>query len=118
MLKLILDIMPLVVIFACGYGVRDWMSRRRRKKARKRYYERRPTIPESDAHVPKIETVTGETGREPTIWELNERLSRLEDRIFGTRSETETFCDEPRSEFVATRTLAHQTTAQRARHSD
>jgi hypothetical protein len=56
MLKLILDIVPLVVIFACGYSVRDWMSGRRRKEARKRYYERHPAIPKPEAHAPKIET--------------------------------------------------------------
>jgi hypothetical protein len=133
MLELIIMIS---VSFACGYGVRDWISRRRRKEARKRYYERHSTIPKPDAHAPKIATVTGATDKERTIRELHERLSRLEDRIFGTRSETETFRDEARSEFLATRTplerkleepehsnnncgaLAHQTTLQRAPRSD
>jgi hypothetical protein len=70
------------------------MSRRRRKEARKRYYERHPTVPKPDAHAPKIDTTTGATGREPTARQLHERLSRLEDRIFGARLETETFRDE------------------------
>jgi hypothetical protein len=79
MLELILVIS---VSFACGYGVRDRMSRRRRKEARKRYYERHPTIPKPEPHPPKIENMTAATGREPTIPELHERLSSLEDRIF------------------------------------
>jgi hypothetical protein len=105
-------------------------------EARKRYYERHPTIPKPDPHAPKIETMTGATSKEPTIRELHERLSSLEDRIFGARLGTETFRDEARSESVATRSLlerkfeepehgnnnggvlAHQTTAQRARCSD
>jgi hypothetical protein len=132
MLELILVIS---VSFASGYGVRDRMSRRRRKEARKRYYERHPGILKP-ARAPKSETATGATGKEPTVRGLHERLSRLEDRIFGARLETETFCDEARSEFVATRmllerkfeepehngnnagVLAHQTTAQRLRRSD
>jgi hypothetical protein len=130
MLELILVIS---VSFATGYGVRDRMSRRRRKEARKRYYERHPAILKPDARAPKIETATGATGKELTIRELHERLSRLEDRIFGARLETEAFCDEARSEFVATRTLLERkfeepehgdnnggvlATAQRVPHSD
>jgi len=94
MFNLILVMFPLAVSFACGYGVRDWMSRRRRKEARKRYDERHPTIPNPDAHAPKIETMASATPKEPTIRELQERLSRLEDRIFGVRLETETFRDQ------------------------
>jgi hypothetical protein len=61
--------------FACGYSVRDWMSRRRRKEVRKKFYEKyRP-----DALPPKTETMTVASRRELTIQELNERLSRLED---------------------------------------
>jgi hypothetical protein len=128
MLELILVIS---VSFACGYGVRDRVSRRRRKEARERYHERHPAIPKPEAHAPKIETMTSATSREPTIRELHERLSRLEGRLFGTA-----LGDEARSEFVTTRPLlerkfeepehgnnnggvqAHQTTAQRARCSD
>jgi hypothetical protein len=72
MLELILVIS---VSFATGYGVRDRMSRRRRKEARKRYYERHPAILKPDARAPKIETATGATGKELTIRELHERLS-------------------------------------------
>lgn len=99
MLELILAIS---VSFACGYGVRARMSRRRRKEARKRYYERHSAL-KLDAHAPKAESMTGATGKKPTIWELDERLSRPEDRIFGT-----TLGDEARSEFVATRPLSER----------
>ena len=54
MIKLILVIMfALAISFACGYGVRDWMSRRRRKEVRKKFYEKyRP-----DVLSPKTETM-------------------------------------------------------------
>jgi hypothetical protein len=42
MLVLELLLLPLVIGFACGYGVREWISRRRRAAARKKYYERHP----------------------------------------------------------------------------
>jgi hypothetical protein len=42
MKNLIIDILPLALSFACGYGVREWISRRRRAAARKKYYERYP----------------------------------------------------------------------------
>jgi hypothetical protein len=77
--KLILVVMFLSVIsFACGYGLRDWISRRRRKEARKRFYEKSP---KSHAHPSKTETMTAAAHGELTIRALDERLSRLEDRI-------------------------------------
>jgi len=79
MLKLILVILsPLAVSFACGYGTRDWISRRRRKGVRKKFYKRYPKTVE---HTPKAEAMTGATRREPTIKELHDRLSRLDDQI-------------------------------------
>jgi hypothetical protein len=100
MLELILVIR---VSFATGYGVRRRVSRRRRREARKRYYER-PAILKPDSHAQDRDCDTA-TGKEPTIRELHERLRRLEDRIFGARLETETFCDEAQSEFAATHRL-------------
>ena len=77
--KLILVIMFLLVIsFACGYGLRDWISRRRRQEVRKKFYER---YPKPHARPSKTETMTGANHRELTIRELDERLSRLENRI-------------------------------------
>jgi hypothetical protein len=77
--KLMLVIMFLLAIsFACGYGLRDWISRRRRKEVRKKFYER---YPKPHAYPSKTETMTGATHRELTIQELDERLNRLENRI-------------------------------------
>jgi hypothetical protein len=105
MLKLILVIMlPLAISFACGYGVRDWVSRRRRKGVRKRFYERYPKS-QPEAHRPKIETTTTAIPRELAIRELHEQLSRLEDRIANTTLEIKAFRDEARSEFGAIREL-------------
>jgi hypothetical protein len=117
MLNLILYILPLAVMFACGYGVRDWMSRRRRKKARRRRYERQSTIPKPDELAPKIETNTNATGREPTIRELHERLSRVEDRIFDTGLKTELVPELEHSNNNGG-VVAFQTTAQWGRRSD
>jgi hypothetical protein len=52
MLKLILVTMfPLAISFACGYSLRDWISRRRRKEVRNRFYEK--YNPQSaDFHMP------------------------------------------------------------------
>ena len=107
MLNLILVMFPLAVSFACGYGVRDWMSRRRRKEARKRYNEKLPAS-KPDGHAPKIEPTTCAIHTEPTIQGLHERLSRLEERVFHTTSETGRLAVEARSEFVANRTLLEQ----------
>jgi hypothetical protein len=105
MLKLILAIaLPLAISFGCGYGVRDWVSRRRRKEARKRFYERYPKS-QPEAHGPKIETTTVAIRGELTIRELCERLSRLENRIVDNTLEIAAFRDEARSEFVAIREL-------------
>jgi hypothetical protein len=76
----LVPLFALAISFACGYGVREWISRRRRREARK-----------------KTETLT--------IAVLHERLGRLEDRIASTTLEIEAFRDEGRSEFVATREL-------------
>src|SRR5215467_6218330 len=102
MVRLIMVIMlPPVISFACGYGVRDWMSRRRRREVRKKFYERcKP-----DAHAPTTETTSVATRRELTIRELQERLSRLEDRIADATLEIEAFREEARSEFASTRDL-------------
>jgi hypothetical protein len=102
MLKLIVAVIFLLTIsFASGYGVRDWMSRRRRKEVRKKFYQRyRP-----DALAPKTETATGASRRELTIRELQAQLSQLENRIADAILEIEAFRDEARSEFFATREL-------------
>jgi hypothetical protein len=77
MLKLIMLIFlfALAIGFACGYGVREWISHRRRKEARKDFASR-----------------TGE-------------LSALETRIANTTSEIKALRDEARSEFAAVRSL-------------
>ena len=105
MLKLILVIMfPLAISFACGYSLRDWISRRRRKEVRKRFYEKyRP-----DPLPPKTETMAGASRRELTIQELNERLSGLEDKIVNTTLEIEAFRRDTQIEFFATRELLEQ----------
>ena len=102
MLKLILVIMfPLAISFACGYAVRDWMSRRRRKEVRKKFYEKyRP-----DALPSKTETMTSASRRERTIQELSERLSRIEDKIANTTLEIAAFRREAQIEFFTTREL-------------
>jgi hypothetical protein len=33
---------PLLIGFACGYGVREWVSRRRRAAVLAEYYKRHP----------------------------------------------------------------------------
>jgi len=105
MLKLILVIMfPLAISFACGYSLRDWISRRRRKEVRKRFNEKY----NPRALAPKTEAVTGASRRELTIQELNERLSRLEEKIVNTTLEIEAFRRETQIEFFATRELLEQ----------
>ena len=46
MLGMILDLLPLLILllfgFACGYGVRELMSRRRRAAVLERYYQKYP----------------------------------------------------------------------------
>ena len=43
MFKLILFfIFNTTISFACGYGIREWISRRRRVAAQKEYFERHP----------------------------------------------------------------------------
>jgi hypothetical protein len=37
MFELILVLLPLVISFACGYGLRAWISRRRRAAAREKF---------------------------------------------------------------------------------
>jgi len=105
MLKLILVIMfALAISFACGYSLRDWISRRRRKEVRKRFNEKY----NPRALAPKTEAVTGASRRELTIQELNERLSRLEEKIVNTTLEIEAFRRETQIEFFATRELLEQ----------
>jgi hypothetical protein len=104
MLKLVFIMFALAISFACGYSIRDWMSRRRRKEVRKKFYEKyRP-----DALPPKTETMTGASRRELTIQELNERLSRLEDKIASITLEIGAFRRETQMEFFATRELLEQ----------
>jgi hypothetical protein len=38
MFELILVLLPLVISFACGYGLRAWMSHRRRAAAREKFH--------------------------------------------------------------------------------
>ena len=38
MFELILVLLPLVISFACGYGLRAWISRRRRAAAREKFH--------------------------------------------------------------------------------
>jgi hypothetical protein len=52
--------------------------------------------------------VTGASRRELTIQELNERLSRLEDKIVNTTLEIEAFRRETQIEFFAARELLEQ----------
>jgi peptidoglycan/LPS O-acetylase OafA/YrhL len=40
MFQLALVLLPLLISFACGYGVREWISRRHRAAAREEYYAR------------------------------------------------------------------------------
>jgi hypothetical protein len=112
----------LAISFACGYGVREWISRHRRKEARKQ--------------ASKIESLTGAPPRDLIIREVHERLSRLDERISDTASKIEAFRREVQIEFFATRelveqkfeeshlstngvrVLAHQTTGQRSPSSD
>ena len=102
MLKLIVALIFLLTIsFASGYGVRDWMSRRRRKEVRKKFYQRR----RPDAFAPKTETTMGASRGEPIIQGLQERLSQLDNRIADAVLKIEVFRDEARSEFFATREL-------------
>ena len=103
--KLILVMMFLPAIsFACGYGLRDWISRRRRRKVRKRFHEKYTP----HALAPKTEAVTGASRRELTIQDVNERLSRLEDKIVNTTLEIEAFRRETQIEFFAARELLEQ----------
>ena len=105
MLKLILMIMfPLTVSFAGGYGLRDWVSRRRRKEMRKKFYGRHAKS-QADAQAPKIDAMAAAIRRELAIGELHERLNRLEDRIADTTLEVAAFHEEARTEFAATREL-------------
>jgi hypothetical protein len=38
MFRMILALLPILISFACGYGVRDLMSRRRRAAEREEHY--------------------------------------------------------------------------------
>jgi hypothetical protein len=44
----IFDLLPLfataVISFACGYGIREWMARRRRATAREKFYRDHPDL--------------------------------------------------------------------------
>jgi len=46
MMGLLLALLPLLMIivfsFACGYGLREWISRRRRAAAKEKYYQKYP----------------------------------------------------------------------------
>jgi hypothetical protein len=47
MLGLVLQLLPLLVIaisFACGYGVRELISRRLRAREREKFYDRHPEL--------------------------------------------------------------------------
>jgi hypothetical protein len=114
MLKLIVAVIFLLTIsFASGYGVRDWVSRRRRKEVRKKFYQKhRP-----DAFALKTETTIGASRRELTIQELQERLSQLDNRIADAVLKIEAFRDEARSEFFATRELLERK-SEEPRHSN
>ena len=35
-------LLVIIISFGCGYGVREWLSRRRRAAEREKYYERHP----------------------------------------------------------------------------
>ena len=50
MLKLILLSMSSVISFGAGYGVREWISRRRRAIEREAYFERRRQKAEQDKY--------------------------------------------------------------------
>jgi hypothetical protein len=42
LIELAFSCLPLLVGFACGYGVREWVSRRRRAAVLAEYYKRHP----------------------------------------------------------------------------
>jgi hypothetical protein len=52
MLHLIRELVPIlsaiVISFACGYAIRDWMSRRRRASEREKFYKRDPEARPAD----------------------------------------------------------------------
>ena len=82
MFKLLALVFPFAATagFACGYGVREWISNRRRKEAR------------SQAH-------NDPTGR---------HLSTIERRIADTTSEIKALRDEAQRELAAIRNLLEQ----------
>lgn len=94
-LILLAFVFALAVSFACGYGLRDWMSRRRRKEVRKRFYERYQQ-PQINAQETRNEIMTRPTRAETSIRELDVRLSKLEIRI--TEIETRLELDPPHEE--------------------
>jgi hypothetical protein len=42
MLEMILGVLPLLIAFGCGYGVRELISRHRRAVEREKFYQRHP----------------------------------------------------------------------------
>jgi len=45
MLSALLPLLTIVFVsFACGYGVREFIARRRRAAARKKFYEQNPDL--------------------------------------------------------------------------
>jgi len=68
MLRMISALLPLLIAFACGYGVREWISRRRRAAAR----EERELISQrrnADARdVAEIHTVKFQGNTRNALW--------------------------------------------------
>jgi len=83
----VLKLMALIFLFsvttgfACGYGVREWISDRRRKEARNL------------------------ARRDPANRKHDQQLNTLENRIADTTSEIRALRDEARSELAAIRNL-------------
>jgi hypothetical protein len=54
MFRMILALLPILISFACGYGVRELISRRRLAAAREEYYQKHP----EERPVPKRSDIT------------------------------------------------------------
>ena len=52
------QVVLVLIGFACGYGVREWISRRRRAAAREKFYKRSEEEQPQQGAVSMIETVS------------------------------------------------------------
>ena len=58
MFQVVLDILLPLIGFACGYGVREWISRRRRAAAREKFYAGLENEQLQQGAVSMIETIS------------------------------------------------------------